>query len=102
MYDLILRRARLPDETLIDIAIRDGKIAATGEISGHATVEKTLAEGCYLSAGWIDSHVHCYEKSPSTTIIPIGLAWKAASPAWWMQAVLARMTLTISGSAPER
>ncbi|WP_289367611.1 amidohydrolase/deacetylase family metallohydrolase [Pantoea stewartii] len=64
MYDLILRRARLPDETLIDIAIRDGKIAATGEISGHATVEKTLAEGCYLSAGWIDSHVHCYEKSP--------------------------------------
>jgi dihydroorotase len=64
MYDLILRRARLPDERLIDIAILDGKIAAVGEITGRAKVEQTLAADCYLSAGWIDSHVHCYEKSP--------------------------------------
>ncbi len=27
-------------------------------------MEQTLAVNCYLSAGWIDSHVHCYEKSP--------------------------------------
>jgi dihydroorotase len=64
MYDLILRRARLPDERLIDIAILDGKIAAVGEVTGRARVEQTLAVDCYLSAGWIDSHVHCYEKSP--------------------------------------
>lgn len=64
MYDLILRRARLPDERLIDIAILDGKIAAVGEVTGRARVEQTLAANCYLSAGWIDSHVHCYEKSP--------------------------------------
>lgn len=64
MYDLILRRARLPDERLIDIAILDGKIAAVGEITGRAKVEQTLAADCYLSAGWVDSHVHCYEKSP--------------------------------------
>ncbi|MCS3403480.1 MULTISPECIES: amidohydrolase/deacetylase family metallohydrolase [Pantoea] len=64
MYDLILRRARLPDERLIDIAILDGKIAAVGEVTGRAKVEQTLAVDCYLSAGWIDSHVHCYEKSP--------------------------------------
>lgn len=64
MYDLILRRARLPDERLIDIAILDGKIAAVGEVTGRAKMEQTLAVDCYLSAGWIDSHVHCYEKSP--------------------------------------
>lgn len=64
MYDLILRQARLPDESLIDIAILDGKIAAVGEVTGRAKVEQTLAVDCYLSAGWIDSHVHCYEKSP--------------------------------------
>ena len=28
MFDLLLRRARLVDDTLTDIAIRDGKIAA--------------------------------------------------------------------------
>ncbi|VTM49908.1 metallo-dependent hydrolase, subgroup B [Klebsiella pneumoniae] len=33
MFDLLLRRARLVDDTLTDIAIQDGKIAALGEIS---------------------------------------------------------------------
>jgi dihydroorotase len=32
MFDLLLRRARLVDDTLTDIAIQDGKIAALGEI----------------------------------------------------------------------
>ncbi|MGV3344750.1 amidohydrolase/deacetylase family metallohydrolase [Enterobacteriaceae bacterium LUAb1] len=64
MYDLILRQVRLPDESLIDIAIQDGKIAAVGAVSGIAKAEKKLAGHCYLSAGWIDSHVHCYAKSP--------------------------------------
>lgn len=36
MFDLLLRRARLVDDTLTDIAIRDGKIAALGEISAPA------------------------------------------------------------------
>ncbi len=40
MYDLILRRARLPDERLIDIAILDGKIAAVGEVTGRAKWNK--------------------------------------------------------------
>lgn len=64
MFDLILRRARLVDDTLTDIAIQDGKIAALGEITGAAREERMLNGDYYLSAGWIDSHVHCYPKSP--------------------------------------
>ncbi len=64
MFDLLLRRARLVDDTLTDIAIQDGKIAALGEISApsHKTIE--LGGNYYVSAGWIDSHVHCYPNSP--------------------------------------
>ena len=64
MYDLILRRARLVDDTVIDIAIQDGKIAALGDITGSARSERQLFGDYYLSAGWIDSHVHCYPHSP--------------------------------------
>lgn len=64
MFDLLLRRARLVDDTLTDIAIRDGKIAALGEISAPARKTIALDGSCYVSAGWIDSHVHCYPNSP--------------------------------------
>lgn len=36
MFDLLLRRARLTDDTLTDIAIQDGKIAAVGDITAPA------------------------------------------------------------------
>ncbi|MDO6408425.1 amidohydrolase/deacetylase family metallohydrolase [Pantoea phytobeneficialis] len=64
MFDVILRRARLCDGQLVDIAWQDGKIAALGSVSGQAAQERDLAGRYYLSAGWIDSHVHCYPKSP--------------------------------------
>ncbi len=64
MFDLILRQARLADERIVDIAILDGKIAAVGEVSGPAREELNLDGKGYVSAGWIDSHVHCYPKSP--------------------------------------
>ena len=64
MFDLLLRRARLVDDTLTDIAIHDGKIAALGEISASARKTVDLHGNYYVSAGWIDSHVHCYPKSP--------------------------------------
>ncbi|VTN13470.1 Uncharacterised protein [Raoultella terrigena] len=46
MFDLLLRRARLVDDTLTDIAIQDGKIAALGEISAPA--RKTVEAGRQL------------------------------------------------------
>ncbi|WP_342754721.1 amidohydrolase/deacetylase family metallohydrolase [Pantoea sp. MBD-2R] len=64
MFDLIIRRARLADGSLTTIAIHDGKIAALGEPQWQATQEIDLAGRYWLSAGWIDSHVHCYPKSP--------------------------------------
>lgn len=64
MFDLLLRHARLVDDTVSDIAVKDGKIAALGEITDPAVKTVDLRSECYVSAGWIDSHVHCYPKSP--------------------------------------
>lgn len=66
MYDLIVRQAKSVDGSLIDVAILDGKLAAVGQLDASAVATKTLdlAGKYWLSAGWIDSHVHCYEKSP--------------------------------------
>jgi len=64
MYDFIIRGARLCDEQVVDIALQDGRIAAIGKVQGNAQHEHDLAGRYYLSAGWIDSHVHCYPKSP--------------------------------------
>jgi len=64
MYDLIIRAARLCNEQVVDIALQDGRIAAVGSVGGSAKQECHLAGRYYLSAGWIDSHVHCYPKSP--------------------------------------
>ena len=64
MFDLLLRRARLVDDTVTDIALQDGKIAALGEINDPASADIDLQGEYYVSAGWIDSHVHCYPNSP--------------------------------------
>ncbi|EOT1255686.1 amidohydrolase/deacetylase family metallohydrolase [Cronobacter sakazakii] len=64
MFDLILRQARLVDDTLADIAIKDGTIAALGSVTGEARATRDLNGEYYVSPGWIDLHVHCYPKSP--------------------------------------
>ncbi|MEW5560304.1 amidohydrolase/deacetylase family metallohydrolase [Enterobacter asburiae] len=64
MFDLLLKGARLVDDTVTDIAIKDGKIVALGDINGEATKVVSLGGEHYVSAGWIDLHVHCYPKSP--------------------------------------
>lgn len=64
LYDVIIKQAKRVDNTLIDIAIQNGRIAAIGAISAPARHEINLGGRCYVSAGWIDSHVHCYPASP--------------------------------------
>lgn len=64
MYDLLLRRVRLANQQLIDIAISGTKIAALGQITGPAKHIWDARGQYYASAGWIDSHVHCYPNSP--------------------------------------
>ncbi|MBS0054129.1 amidohydrolase/deacetylase family metallohydrolase [Yersinia sp. Marseille-Q3913] len=76
MHDFIITRALLVNGRQVDIAINDGKITAVS--ATIAAVENNqiesplypakkvldLAGKYYLSAGWIDSHVHCYPASP--------------------------------------
>lgn len=66
MYDLVITGARLADDRLVDLAVKDGKIAEVGQLADdvHAHRRLDLAGNCRLSAGWIDSHVHCYPSSP--------------------------------------
>lgn len=76
MHDFIITRALLVNGHQVDIAINDGKVTAVS--ATIAAVENNqieppfypakkvldLAGRYYLSAGWIDSHVHCYPASP--------------------------------------
>ncbi|MBW2363100.1 MAG: amidohydrolase family protein [Deltaproteobacteria bacterium] len=61
-YDLLIRGGLLVDGTGApavsgDIAVRDGKIAALGEVSGSA--DRTLeADGCVVAPGFVDIHTH--------------------------------------------
>lgn len=66
MYDLVITGARLADDRLVDLAVKDGKIAEVGQLADdvHAHRRLDLEGNCRLSAGWIDSHVHCYPSSP--------------------------------------
>ena len=58
-FDLIVRRANLPDgRTGIDVAIRDGRIAAVARgIQAEARREIDAAD-CLVSAPFVDAHFH--------------------------------------------
>lgn len=96
MFDLLLRHARLVDDTLTNIALQDGKIAALGDVDGPALKTIDLRGECYVSAGWIDSHVHCYPNRRFITTNRTAWVLPLALPPWWMQAALAQTTLMIS------
>ncbi|MGH0030049.1 MAG: N-acyl-D-amino-acid deacylase family protein [Myxococcota bacterium] len=61
-YDLVIRGGTLVDGTGApgfrgDLAVRNGRIAAMGEVSGDA--ERTLdADGCVVAPGFVDIHTH--------------------------------------------
>lgn len=57
-YDLVIRGARVLDGggnpwTAVDVAVRDGRIAAVGHVEGRGRREID-ATGRYVSPGWID------------------------------------------------
>lgn len=66
MHDMIIRAGRQGNGELIDIAIRDGKIAALGQLPAKTEAKQTLdlVGRVHVSAGWIDGHTHCYPASP--------------------------------------
>ncbi len=58
MFDLILRNARTPDGEVLDIACKDGKIAARGkQLQGTAAREIDVG-GNMVTPPFIDSHFH--------------------------------------------
>jgi N-acyl-D-amino-acid deacylase len=61
-FDLVIRRGRIVDGTRMpsyvgDIAVKDGKIAATGMIAGRGK-EEIDAEGLIVAPGFVDIHTH--------------------------------------------
>lgn len=76
MYDFIITGALLVDGRQVNVAINDGKIVAVSAVISEDNENQAkypinpakkvldLAGKYYLSAGWIDSHVHCYPASP--------------------------------------
>ncbi|WP_028273442.1 amidohydrolase/deacetylase family metallohydrolase [Atopococcus tabaci] len=63
MIDLLIKNGKLINGTVVDIAIENGKIVDVKEsITEEASDVLELNKKQYVSAGWIDDHVHCYEK----------------------------------------
>ncbi|EFF61100.1 amidohydrolase/deacetylase family metallohydrolase [Enterococcus faecium] len=63
MFDTLIKNGRLIDGSKIEVAIEKGMIKAVAtEINQPAQEVVDLEGKYYLSAGWIDDHVHCYEK----------------------------------------
>lgn len=63
MYDLLIKNAHLVTGEIVEIGVTAGKISEIGkDLSSTAKEILELASDTYLSPGWIDSHVHCYEK----------------------------------------
>jgi len=62
-YDLLINGGRVLDGTgnpwfLADIAVKDGKIAAIGNLSGASARRTINAQGRYVVPGFIDMHSH--------------------------------------------
>ena len=63
MLDLVIKNAHLLTGEKIDVGIKDGKIAQIQDfINTPAKETLSLKKGQFLSAGWIDGHVHCFKK----------------------------------------
>ncbi|PKG24786.1 allantoinase AllB [Niallia nealsonii] len=69
MYDLIIKGGNVVFKEVVkkaDIGIKDGKIAAIGDIIEGDSFQTINAEGQYVMPGMIDTHVHICE--PGRTV----------------------------------
>jgi len=64
MEDLYIKNGKTERNQPIEIAITDGKITAVGKKLDGLSAKKTidLHNESYVTPGWIDDHVHSYEK----------------------------------------
>ncbi len=84
MHDLLIRGGTLIDGTGAesytgDIAIKDGRIAETGKITGSAT--RTIdASGLLVAPGWVDIHTH-YDGQASWDPLMTPSSWHGVTTA---------------------
>lgn len=64
MVELYIKNGKTVNGNKIEVTIQDGKIHEIAETLQDVDAEKVidLAGESYVSAGWIDDHVHCFEK----------------------------------------
>lgn len=63
IYDLIIKNAQTIEMKKIELAINNGKIVKVAEkITENGKKIIDLKNKAFISAGWIDDHVHCFEK----------------------------------------
>lgn len=79
-YDLLIRGGRVIDpaqriDRIMDVAIRDGKIAAAGRDLPAATATQTIdAGGLLVTPGLIDIHLHARDAAlPPSAILALGV-----------------------------
>ncbi|VEB92946.1 dihydroorotase [Citrobacter koseri] len=97
MYDLLLRRARLVDDTVSDIALKDGKIARAGQYPATGGENRrsarrvlTLAQGGLIPTSTAIRNPRFITMSRTASVL------RQASPPLLMRAVPAQTTLMIS------
>lgn len=62
MLDLIIKEGRTLTGEPLEVGIQSGKIVLISSEINEPSRSVISAKEAIISAGWIDSHVHCYEK----------------------------------------
>lgn len=83
-YDLVLKGGRVLDErngidAVLDVAIRDGCIAAVSDGLAGAASRVEDVSGSIVAPGLIDIHTHVYHKATSLSIDPDFIARRSAT-----------------------
>jgi dihydroorotase len=83
-YDLVLKGGRVLDErngidAVLDVAIRDGRIAAVGDGLAAKASRVEDVGGSIVAPGLIDIHTHVYHKATSLSIDPGFIARRSAT-----------------------
>ena len=67
---VVIDPANYIDQVPLNIAVKDGKILDVFEpgVNTYLAPERYNASGCYVTPGFIDAHVHCYEH-----VTPLGV-----------------------------
>ena len=96
-YDLVIANGRVLDGTgnpfvLADVAIRDGRIAAVGQVERSRATRVIDATGHYVTPGFIDLHSHSANASDGMILHPEGrtghnsvtqgITTEAVNPPW--------------------